>query len=277
MPRTRSLSWAELRIGVVTIIGVGITAVAIFLLTGDRGFFWQRYSLKTRFTNVAGLRPGSPVRVAGFDVGTVSSVEFVGAEVDVTFEVNQSMRERITTESTAYLGSVSLLGESAVDINPSTEGTPLPEWDYVKQGGARGQLADVAVELADVGELLGLHGRKTDVEGARSRRARQAVARAVERLRRRRLHDLQEGEVGGGRAQDLGGAVVGAVVHDHPRVGRARLARHRGHDALEMPGLVADRGDEQHAFFHAWKERLGAARASSRSAVLALHDFGGQR
>ena len=144
MPRTRSLSWAELRIGLVTIAGVGITAIAIFLLTGDRGFFWQRYSLKTRFTNVAGLRPGSPVRVAGFDVGTVSNVDFVGDEVDVTFEVNESMRERITTESTAYLGSVSLLGESAVDINPSTEGTPLPEWGYVRQGGARGQLADVA-------------------------------------------------------------------------------------------------------------------------------------
>jgi phospholipid/cholesterol/gamma-HCH transport system substrate-binding protein len=144
MPRTRSLSWAELRIGVVTIVGVAITAITIFMLTGDRGFFWQRYNLKTRFTNVAGLRPGSPVRVAGFDVGTVDRVEFVGEEVEITMQVNQSMQQRITTESTAYLGSVSLLGESAVDINPSTAGTPIEEWGYIRQGGSRGQIADVA-------------------------------------------------------------------------------------------------------------------------------------
>ena len=38
---------------------------------GGNGFFWQRYSLKTRFANVAGLKAGSPVRVAGKEVGSV--------------------------------------------------------------------------------------------------------------------------------------------------------------------------------------------------------------
>ena len=39
------------------------------MLTGGRGFFWQRYTLKTRFANVAGLKAGSPVRVAGVASG----------------------------------------------------------------------------------------------------------------------------------------------------------------------------------------------------------------
>ena len=79
MPRTRSLAWSELKIGVVTILAVTIAAVTIFMLTGGRGFFWQRYNLKTRFENVAGLKSGSPVRVAGVEVGTVTSVDdFVG-------------------------------------------------------------------------------------------------------------------------------------------------------------------------------------------------------
>ena len=119
MPRTRSLAWSELKIGVLTIVAIVIAVTTIFLLTGGRGFFWQRYNLKTRFDDVAGLKSGSPVRVAGVEVGTVTSVdEFVGEQIDVTFEVNKSMRERITSRSTAYLGSVSLLGESAVDISP---------------------------------------------------------------------------------------------------------------------------------------------------------------
>src|SRR6476646_2627368 len=120
MPRTRSLAWSELKIGVVTIVAVIIAAVTIFMLTGSRGFFWQRYSLKTRFSNVAGLKPGSPVRVAGVDVGSVDDVELVGDRVDVTFEVSKAYRDRITTASKTTLGSVSLLGEAAVDISPAT-------------------------------------------------------------------------------------------------------------------------------------------------------------
>jgi phospholipid/cholesterol/gamma-HCH transport system substrate-binding protein len=158
MPRTRSLAWSELKIGVMTILAVTIAAATIFMLTGGRGFFWQRYNLKTRFDNVAGLKSGSPVRVAGVEVGSVTSVDdFVGEQVDVSMEVNKSMRERITTGSIAYLGSVSLLGESAVDITPSTKGTPIPDWGYVPPGIAKGGIADVAAQAqASVAEITKL-------------------------------------------------------------------------------------------------------------------------
>src|SRR5260221_1737867 len=108
MPRTRSLAWAELRTGVMTITAIVISALIIFSLTGARGFFWQRYRLKTRFANVAGLKTGSPVRLAGFEVGSVTDVALVGEGVDVTFEVNRNMRDRITTASVAKPGSASL-------------------------------------------------------------------------------------------------------------------------------------------------------------------------
>ena len=44
MPRTRSLAWSELKIGVLTIVAIVIAAVLIFSLTGTKGFSWQRYS-----------------------------------------------------------------------------------------------------------------------------------------------------------------------------------------------------------------------------------------
>src|SRR5712691_11828006 len=157
MPRTRSLAWAELRTGVMTITAIVISALIIFLLTGERGFFWQRYRLKTRFTNVAGLKSGSPVRLAGVEVGQVTDVALVGEQVDVTFELNKSYRDRITTESTATLGSVSLLGEASVDIAPSTRGTSVPEWGYVPAGRPPAQFSDVATQAAQgVDELTKL-------------------------------------------------------------------------------------------------------------------------
>jgi phospholipid/cholesterol/gamma-HCH transport system substrate-binding protein len=146
MPRTRSLAWAELKIGLISIGALAIVGMMIFVLSGEGGFSWQRYSLKAVFDNIAGLNEGSPVRVAGVEVGAVTGIDFVGEQVEVTFELAERMRNRVTTSSTASLGSVSLLGEGAVDITPATGGTPLPEWGYVRSVRATGSLTDVAAQ-----------------------------------------------------------------------------------------------------------------------------------
>jgi phospholipid/cholesterol/gamma-HCH transport system substrate-binding protein len=157
MPRTRSLAWSELKIGLLTITALAIAMMLVFSLTGGKGWFWQRYTLKTRFPNVAGLATGSPVRVAGVQVGAVKEIVFAGEQVDVVFDVNKKVQERITDKSIAFLGSVSLLGSSAVDITPMTTGTPIPEYGYVRQGRAKGQFADIAEEASGtIDEVTGL-------------------------------------------------------------------------------------------------------------------------
>lgn len=165
MPRTRSLAWSELRIGVLTIVAITIAAILIFSLTGTRGFFWQRYPLKAKFADVAGLTSGSPVRVAGVEVGTVKKVDLAGEEVEVSFEVNKDVRNRITDRSIATLGSVSLLGQAAVDITPEVHGTPVPDGGYVRSARAKGSLADVTLTAnAGIEEITGL---VKDIRGGR--------------------------------------------------------------------------------------------------------------
>ena len=115
MPRTRSLAWSELKIGLLTVFALATATMLIFLLSGEGGFFWQRYSLKTVFPNIAGLKPGAPVRVAGVEVGSVTEVQFVGDRVEVIMEISRDMQPRVTSTSMASLGSISLLGEAAVD------------------------------------------------------------------------------------------------------------------------------------------------------------------
>ena len=44
----------------------------------------------------------------------------------------------------AQVGSVSLLGEGAVDITASSDGTPLEDWAYIRSAKTPGQIADVA-------------------------------------------------------------------------------------------------------------------------------------
>jgi phospholipid/cholesterol/gamma-HCH transport system substrate-binding protein len=149
MPRTRSLAWSELKLGVLTIVSVVIAATTVVMLTGSGGFFWQQYKLKTRFSNVAGLKPGSPVRLAGIAIGVVNDWEFVGDQVDVTFSVNKNRRSKITDQSTATLGAISVLGEATVDITPATKGTPIPDYGYVPGGKVPYQISDITDQAGE--------------------------------------------------------------------------------------------------------------------------------
>ena len=144
MPRTRSLAWSELKIGIIATTALILAAVLIIAVGGAAGFSWQRYSLKTRFSDVMGLKSGAVVRVAGVEVGKVADVDFAGAEVEVTLEVKEEMQSRITTDSRASIGSLSLLGEPVIDVSPSATGTPLKDGDYIPSAPTKGQLADVA-------------------------------------------------------------------------------------------------------------------------------------
>jgi phospholipid/cholesterol/gamma-HCH transport system substrate-binding protein len=113
--------------------------------------------LKARFASVAELAPGSPVGVAGKGVGSVTAVEFAGEQVDVIFQVNKDVRPLITTASVAKLGSVSLLGESAIDITPSTRGTPVPDWGYVTAAKPAASISDITDTAGQgIDEITGL-------------------------------------------------------------------------------------------------------------------------
>jgi phospholipid/cholesterol/gamma-HCH transport system substrate-binding protein len=148
MPRTRSLAWSELKIGILAVVAIVLTAMIIIAVGGQTGFAWERYELKTTFDNVQGLKSGAIVRVAGVEVGKVTDVDFEGAAVQVTLSVRKDMRSRITTDSRASIGSLSLLGEPVIDITPSATGTPLNSGDFIQAGRAQGQISDVAASAS---------------------------------------------------------------------------------------------------------------------------------
>ena len=47
MPRTRSLAWSELKIGIIAVAAMVLAAMLIIAVGGQGGFFWQQYTLKT--------------------------------------------------------------------------------------------------------------------------------------------------------------------------------------------------------------------------------------
>ncbi len=54
MPRTRSIAWSELKLGIVGVVAVLLVILMILAVGGEAGFSWQRYPLKTRFRDAQG-------------------------------------------------------------------------------------------------------------------------------------------------------------------------------------------------------------------------------
>lgn len=161
MPRTRSLAWSQLKVGIIAVIAVVLASMLVFAVGGESGLFTSRYHLKTRFGNVTGLKSGAVVRLAGVEIGQVEDVQFAanGAEVDLVLRLRDEHRDKITDQSRAQIGSVSLLGEGAVDISAAPQGQPLDDWAYIPSERTPGQIADVAENasqtLAQANALIG--------------------------------------------------------------------------------------------------------------------------
>lgn len=165
MPRTRSLAWSELKIGITAVVALVLLVLIVAAVGGSGGFFWQRYPLRTKFSNVQGLKAGGVVRLSGKEIGTVTAVEFAGKEIEVQFEVLKDVRQLLTTESVAAIGSISLLGDTIIEIRPGTGGTPLNDNDYLKSAPTAASFADLtdsaSTSLAQMDKLLG------DIRGGR--------------------------------------------------------------------------------------------------------------
>ena len=164
MPRTRSLAWSELKIGLVSVFALVIAAVLIFMVSGSGGFFWQRYSIKTVFANIAGLKEGAPVRVAGVEVGSVTKLDFVGDKVEVTMEVSKEQQPRITDRRPRRSDRCRCWAKRPWTSRPTARARRFPNGDTCRAGAAPGSLATAAEQatkgLEQTTALLSGHPRR---------------------------------------------------------------------------------------------------------------------
>ena len=148
MPRTRSIAWSQLKLGVIGLVALVLLSVTVLAVGGESGFFWEHYPLKMQFTDVQGLKSGAVVRVAGKDVGTVTAVDFAGEVIEVSFDVGTEARPLITDRSVGTVGALSLLGESMITITAAPGGTPVPDWGYVRSTQTK-VLADLTGSMSE--------------------------------------------------------------------------------------------------------------------------------
>ncbi|MCP9494772.1 MAG: MlaD family protein [Pyrinomonadaceae bacterium MAG19_C2-C3] len=166
-PPKRNTGIRGVRVGIFIVIAIVLLILLILNASGDISPFASKITLRARFANADGLRPGAEVQLAGLRVGSVEEVRLLppsegnqNERVEVVLAVDetidgQPVTERIRTDSIALLTSPSLLApDKVVNISPgSAVADPVTE-NYLLRSSSGGGLSDLTSSGKDLTEQL---------------------------------------------------------------------------------------------------------------------------
>ena len=161
------MTWEQVRVGLLIVAILAMTAVALLLVGRSGNVFGDRYQLVTLVRSAAGLVPGATVQLAGQTVGQVDRVELIpveerpasGEAVALWLDLNVAVREQIRNDSRAQGRTQGVLGDRLIDISPGTvDGAVLADNDTIPAAASvdfDALIADGAEAIGDLVEITG--------------------------------------------------------------------------------------------------------------------------
>ncbi|MDR1611849.1 MAG: MlaD family protein, partial [Planctomycetota bacterium] len=123
MAGRRRTAKMELAIGATMVAAVIILLMMLFVWGGSSSLFGKHYWVVVEMSNVGGLREGAPVKIGGFQIGKVSSIQLrPGAtELDIVLGIDEN--RFIPKGSSGKISTAGLVGDAFLEIIPgrSTE------------------------------------------------------------------------------------------------------------------------------------------------------------
>jgi len=117
----------QMRIGAFILLGLVVVLAIIYLLGAQARYFERKYAITAEFTEVGGLIEGATVRLAGVQIGRVTSVELPpepGGKVRVTLTLARRFADRVRRNSQARIVTQGLLGDKLIEITIGTADAP---------------------------------------------------------------------------------------------------------------------------------------------------------
>lgn len=108
---------AEIKIGIMITVSLVILCILIIATSGTY-LFQKGYTIKVYFDYVSGLDAGSPVRLAGMEVGEVKDLALVDKKIEVTLKLKSTAK--IRSDSIATINTLGIVGEKYVEITMGT-------------------------------------------------------------------------------------------------------------------------------------------------------------
>ncbi|KAF0151979.1 MAG: ABC transport system substrate-binding protein [Ignavibacteria bacterium] len=115
------------RLGIFIFLGTVLLVMSIFLLGSKEKLFTSTIEIKTYFDQIEGLKPGAPVRLSGYNVGSVQSISLESGSlgrVEVILNIDDELKKFIRLDSRAAIETEGLVGKKIVTISPGSPDKP---------------------------------------------------------------------------------------------------------------------------------------------------------
>ncbi len=115
------------RLGIFIFLGTVMLVLSIFLLGNKEKLFSTTIEIKAYFNQIEGLKPGAPVRLSGYDVGSVQSISLESGSngrVEVVMNIDIALKKFIRIDSRAAVETEGLVGKKIVTIAPGSPDKP---------------------------------------------------------------------------------------------------------------------------------------------------------
>jgi phospholipid/cholesterol/gamma-HCH transport system substrate-binding protein len=174
----------EFKVGAFTLAGLLVVGLVVFLIGEERKLFESKLRYHSNFQDVQGLRRGSPVRMGGVDIGSVTEVAYGDVAEDkrihVKMDIVKDESRRIRQDSVATIEGKGLLGDKMITITvgnqklpqipvegevPSKEGDDMTAL-MAKLGTITGQVEKVVVNLEKTTSSLADEKLQGDLRGS---------------------------------------------------------------------------------------------------------------
>ena len=121
MAKRQSVSWAELRVGMMVVGAFGLLFIAIIFMSEGLNRFRPTNTITAYFASANGMKRGAEVRLEGVTVGNVRNVTVEPDPLDsdraVALEMRIDERYSIPSDAVLTIGTIGLLGDSVVEIS----------------------------------------------------------------------------------------------------------------------------------------------------------------
>ena len=107
------------RLGIFIFFGTVFLVISIFLLGSKEKLFTTTIEIKAYFSQIEGLKSGAPVRLSGYDIGSVNSISFSHdstAKVEVSMRIDNALKHFVHLDSEAAIETEGLVGKKIVTI-----------------------------------------------------------------------------------------------------------------------------------------------------------------
>ena len=131
----------QVKVGIFFVAGL-VILLAVFDFVGEIPFLKNEFKVRTYFRSVGELREGNPVKLEGYQIGKITSINIADRQIEVKMKIDK--KSGIRKDSLASIRLTSLLGTSYINLTFGTQDSPLAETGSVMP----------SVEPADINEIM---------------------------------------------------------------------------------------------------------------------------